>query len=105
MVFRVRLDEKAQAEIDDFVTFLRDYSEAFAFEQIERLEQVLETHLGESPHTWNYFALTGAPYRGYLFRVGRTLQYWIIYTINDDTRTVRVLRFWQAVRDPDALEI
>lgn len=105
MAFRVRLDDKAQAEIDDFVRYLRDYSEAFAFEQIERLEQVLKTHLGESPHTWNYFALTLAPYRGYLFRVGRTLQYWIIYTINDDTRTVRVLRFWQAVRDPDALEI
>ena len=69
------------------------------------LEQILSLHLAEAPLTWSYFALTGAPYRAYLYRVGRRTQYWIIYTCDEDTRTVKVLRFWNAMRDPDALDL
>jgi hypothetical protein len=67
------------------------------------LDRILSLQLGETPLTWSYFAFTGAPYRAYLFRVGRRTQYWIIYSVDDDTRTVDVLRFWNASRDPDAL--
>ena len=54
---------------------------------------------------WSYFPLTGAPYRGYLFRVGRRTQYWIIYTVDEDTRTVDVLLFWNAARDPETIDL
>lgn len=105
MAFRIRISPLAQTEIEDFVVFLRDYSEEFAMEQIDRLDRTLSLHLGASPHTWGYFALTGAPYRAYLFRVGRKIQYWIIYTIDEDAQAVNVLRFWQASRASDALEL
>jgi len=55
--------------------------------------------------TWSYFPLTGAPYRAYLFRVGRRTQYWIVNTVDEGTRTVDVLNFWNASRDPESLEL
>jgi hypothetical protein len=105
MAYRVRIDPVAQRQIDQFVFYLRGYSEDFAIERIERLDRILYANLAEAPLTWSYFPLTGAPYRGYLFRVGRRTQYWIIYTVNEDTRTVDILSFWNAARDPDAVEL
>ena len=105
MTFRVRIDQVAQRQIDQFVSYLRDYDEDFASEQIERLDHILRINLGESPLRWSYFPLTGAPYRGYLFRVGRRTQYWIIYTVDEFTRIDDVLAFWNTARDPDALEL
>lgn len=102
MTFRLRIAPLAQRHIDEFAAYLRDYDEQFAIEQIERLDRILAVNLGGSPHTWNYFAFTGAPYRAYLFRVGRRTQYWIIYTVDDETQTVDILHFWNASRDPDA---
>ena len=105
MSFRIRIDPVALREIDQFAAYLRDYSEDFAIEQIERLDRIFQFNLGESPLTWNYFPLTGAPYRAYLFRVGRRTQFWIIYTVNEDTRTVDILSFWNATRDPEAIDL
>jgi len=105
MTFRVRIDPVAMRQIDQFASYLRDYSEEFAVEQIGRLDQILRLNLGESPLTWSYFPLTGAPYRAYLFRVGRRTQYWIIYTADEDSRTVNVLAFWNASRDPEAIDL
>ena len=81
MTYRVRIDPIAQRQIDDFAFYLRGYSEDFAIEQIERLDRILFANLAQAPLTWSYFPLTGAPYRAYLFRVGRKSQYWIIYTV------------------------
>ena len=105
MPFRVRIDPLAQREIDSFASYLRDYDEDFAIEQIERLDRILRVNLGETPLTWGYFPLTGAPYRAYLFRVGRRTQYWVIYTVEERSRTVDVLRFWSASRDPERLDL
>ena len=105
MTFRVRVDPVAQSQIDQFAIYLRDYSEDFAIEQIERLDRILRLNLGESPLTWSHFPLTGAPYRGYLFRVGRRTQYWIIYTVDEETKTVDILHFWNSSRDPKSLEL
>jgi hypothetical protein len=101
MAYRVRIDPVAQRQIDQFVIYLRGYSEDFAIEQIERLDRILYANLAEAALTWSYFPLTGAPYRAYLFRVGRRTQ----YTVNEDTRTVDILSFWNAARDPDAVEL
>ena len=105
MTFRVRIAALAQRHIDEFADYLRGYSEDFAAEQRDRLDRIFSTSLRESPLTWSYFAFTGAPYRAYLFRVGRRTQYWIIYTVNEDTRTVDVLHFWNVKRDADTLDL
>lgn len=49
--------------------------------------------------------LTGAPYRAYLFRVGRRTHYWIIYTVDEDSRLVNVLAFWNASRDSETIDL
>jgi mRNA-degrading endonuclease RelE of RelBE toxin-antitoxin system len=105
MVYRVRIDPLALREIERFAKYLRDYSEDFAIEQFERLDRILREDLTESPLTWAYFPLTGAPYRAYLFRVGRRTQYWIIYKVDEETHIVDILSFWNAARDPDTLEL
>ena len=105
MPFRVRIDPVALRQIEEFALYLRNYSEDFAVEQIERLDRILAVNLGESPLTWGYFPLTGAPYRAYLFRLGRRTQYWIIYTVDEDSRTVDILQFWNVMRDPEALDL
>jgi mRNA-degrading endonuclease RelE of RelBE toxin-antitoxin system len=105
MTFRVRIDPVAQRHIDEFAVYLRNYSEDFAIEQIERLDRIISVHLLESPLTWPYFAFTGAPYRAYLFRVGRRTQYWIIYTVDEESRTVNILHFWNASRDPETFDL
>jgi len=105
MTFRVRIDPVALRHVDQFAAYLRDYSEDFAIEQIERLDRILRLNLGESPLTWSYFPLTGAPYRAYLFRVGRRTQYWIIYTVDEDSRTVDILSFWNTARDQETIDL
>src|SRR5437763_8012903 len=103
MTYRVRIDPVALRQIDEFGRYLRNYSEDFAIEQIERLDRILSVNVGGSPLAWSYFAFTGAPYRAYLFRVGRRTQYWIIYTVDEEARTVHILHFWNAMRDPESL--
>jgi mRNA-degrading endonuclease RelE of RelBE toxin-antitoxin system len=105
MSFRVRIDPIAARQIDRFVSYLREYGEDFAIEQIERLDHILRHNLAVSPLMWSYFPLTGASYRAYLFRVGRRTQYWIVYKVDEDTRTVDVLLFWNASRDPEAIDL
>ena len=104
MAFRVRIDQAALRQIEQFAAYLRDYDEDFAIEQIERLDRALHL-LGQSPLTWSYFPLTGAPYRAYLFRVGRRTQYWIIYTVDEEAETVDILSFWNTARDPGTLDL
>jgi hypothetical protein len=98
------LTEVAQRQMDQFAAYLRDYSEDFAIEQIERLNSVLHVNIAETPLRWSYFPLTGPSYRAYLFRVGRRTQYWIVYTVDEDGRTVDVLSFCNAARDPESIE-
>jgi hypothetical protein len=103
MPFRLRIGRLAQLQIDDFSEYLRGYDEGVAAEQTERLNRVLSENIAGAPFIWSYFALTGAPYRAYLFRFGRRTQYWIIYRVNEEAQTVDILRFWNASRDPASL--
>lgn len=105
MPYRVRISAVAQRQMDQLATYLAAYSEDVAIEHLERLDRILRIDLGEAPFTWSYFALTGAPYRAYLFRVGRRTQYWIIYTVDEDAGIVDVLLFWDASRDPQSVEL
>src|SRR6266446_7586899 len=103
MTYRLDIAPLAYRQIDLFAKYLREYSEEFSIEQLRRLDYVLRYYLGESPLFWNYFPLTGAPYRGYLFRVGRRTQYWIVYTVDTERRVVNVLLFWNASGDPKSI--
>lgn len=105
MAFRLRIAPLAQRHIDAFAEYLRDYSEDFAFAEIDRLNHILSVHLAEAPTMWAYFPLTGAPYRAYLYRVGRKTQYWIVYRVDEEARIVDVLHFWNASRDPDSFDL
>jgi mRNA-degrading endonuclease RelE of RelBE toxin-antitoxin system len=105
MNYRVRIDRIAQCQIDHFARYLRKYSQDFAIEQIERLDRILFANVAQSPLTWGYFPLTGAPYRAYLFHIGRRTQYWIVYTVDEDKHIVDVLSFWNTARDPAMVEL
>ena len=105
MTFRVRIAPVALCQLDEFARYLGAYDEEFALEQISRLDRILSTHMAEAPLTWGYFVHMGAPYRAYLFRVGRRTQYWIIYTVDEDAGVIDVLQFWNAMRDPRDFEI
>lgn len=105
MPFRIHIAQLAQAQIDDFADYLRAHDETLALEHIDRLNRILTTQLGQSPLTWGYFALTGAPYRAYLFRVGRRTQYWIIYTVDEDSGVVEIVQLWNTSRNPEDLRL
>ena len=101
MTYRVVKDPAAQAEIESFGAYAAGYSEDFAREQFTRLNRILTVELAQAPYTWGHFFITGAPYRAYLFKVGRRTSHWIVYTIDEDARRVNVLRFWNASRDAE----
>lgn len=105
MTFKVVVDTVAVAEIDGFGCYAANYSEDFAREQFIRLNRIFVVDLAESPNTWGHFYVTGAPYRAYLFRVGRRTSHWIVHTVDDDRKILNVLRFWNASREPAAFEI
>jgi plasmid stabilization system protein ParE len=105
MKHQIRLSQSAQRDLQRFAEYTADYSEEFSQEQFLRLNGVLNTDIAEMPHTWSYFFVTGAPYRAFLFNVGKRTGYWIVYTIDDAAKHVDVLRFWNASRDPAAFEV
>lgn len=102
MSYGVVVAPRARAEMAAFAAYAADYSDAFALEQFERLNRILSVELAEAPMMWGYFYVTGAPYRAYLFRAGRRTQFWIVYAVDETARIVKVLRFWNATRDPGA---
>ena len=104
MTYRVLVAPFAQEELARFAAYAADYSDEYAREQFARLNQILSVELAEAPLMWSYFYVTGAPYRAYLFRVGRRTQFWIVYSVDEISKTVRVLRFWNASPDPSAFE-
>ncbi len=104
MTYKVVTDVFADREIDDFGRYAADYSEDWAREQFARLNRVFTVDLAEARNTWAHFYVTGAPYRGYLFRVGRRTSFCIVYAV-DDAKIVNVLRFWNAGKEPTSLEV
>jgi plasmid stabilization system protein ParE len=100
MSYRVVIDLVAQRDIESFYAYLRGYSKSAALKYAEALFDVIERSLATAPHTFSFFAQLGAPYRAFLFTVSRRTAFWIIYTVDDDKNEVRILRFWNAAREP-----
>jgi plasmid stabilization system protein ParE len=100
MRYHVVIAARAQRDIDDFARYCRSYSPEFWDQQSDQLSRVFETWLSETPGMWGFFFATGAPYRAYLFDVGQRTKFWLVYTIDEPTLTVRILCMWNAARDP-----
>jgi mRNA-degrading endonuclease RelE of RelBE toxin-antitoxin system len=105
MSYELRFAPRAERYIDELAAYLREYDEELATQQMDRLNRILTVNIQSSPLTWSYFPLTGPPFRAYLFRVGRRTQYWIIYEVDEDNRTIDIVHFWNTRRDPDTLEL
>src|SRR5262245_23887612 len=105
MSFTVVRARRFNRDLEDFTRYTSAYSDAFSREQFERLNRILTVDLAEKPKTWSYFFITGAPYRAYLFRVGRRTSYWVVYKIDEATRRVDVLRLWNASRKIETFEL
>ena len=101
-MFEVRISDSAHRDIDECAAWMGGYSQEFMSAQLDRLDGVFRRSIAQSPTTWGYFFVTGAPYHAYFFSVGRRTGYWIVYTIDEEARRVDVLRFWNASRDTKA---
>ena len=101
MSYRVIRSARANHDLVLFSQFARSYGQDWAAHQLQRINRLFSIELPRSPHQWSYFYITGAPYRAYLFRAGRKIQYWIVYSVDDAAQTINILRFWNASQDPD----
>ena len=104
MSYKVVVAPRAKTDLADFAAYAAEYSDDFARDTFERLNHVLSVVIADAPHMWSYFFVNGAPYRAYLFRVARRTQSWIVDNVDEVTRTVNVLRIWNASREPEAFE-
>ena len=105
MTYRIEIAAQARRDINECLAHFSEYNESFSTQQMARLDYIFSDVLSQSPRTWNFFFVTGAPFRAYLFRVGWRTSYWIVYTVDEGARRVDVLRFWNASRHTGAFEI
>ena len=105
MAFRVVFTPKAEAEIDAFAAYLADHSPIVADRIITELAEAITQHIKPRPTMWQYFFLTGAPYRAYLFKVSRRTAFWIVYSIDEEAEEINILRFWNGSGDPEVFDI
>lgn len=103
MTFRVKIAATARREIDHFLAYAAEYSDEWALEQSGRLDALLSLAVAANPYRYAFFRLTGPPQRACLFEAGRQTKFWIVFTVDDKDRTVRILRFWNGRRDPASL--
>ena len=99
MAYRLQVSARAERDIDDFLGWLGKYSPDVAADYERDLTASIRDHVLTRPHMWQFFFLTGQPYRAYLYSVSRRTSFWLVYTIDEEAKTVDVLRFWNAARD------
>lgn len=103
--YLLRIDRVARHEINEFGIYAGAYGDAWAKIQFTRLRNALLHDLAQNPHRYPIFRLTGPPFRARLFSVGRRTSYWIVFTVDESSRAVDVLRFWNSSRDPTSLKL
>jgi plasmid stabilization system protein ParE len=103
-VHKIVLSARAIRDIEKLQAYLSDYSEDVANHYLDELSEAIAIHIAERPHMWQFFFATGAPYRAYLFRLGRRTAYWIVYSVDESKRTVNILRIWNGAQDPAQFE-
>ena len=102
----IRFDPVAMHHIEEFAAYLCSYSEDFAIEQIDRLKSDhLISYVPASPRLGRTSPSAAPPTAPISFCVARRTQDWIVYNVDDDARTVDILHFWNAMRDPESFEV
>jgi len=93
MPYRVEIGAAAVRQIDHFLEYLRRYSDESAEKYKAALQDVFDTYLSMTPTFFGHFRETGAPNYTFLFSAMPRQTFWIIYRVDEESRTVRVLRF------------
>jgi hypothetical protein len=102
MAWTVRRSSRFDEDALSLARYLSDYSDTLALAAINRLESLISNRIAEMPYSCPVFAAAGEPYRGCLYRIGRRAAFWIVFRVDDDRRTVILLRLWNSVREPDS---
>ena len=102
MTYTVFQTARFLRDLDEFLEYLAAYDEDYASEQLLRLRRIISVDIAGSPQTWAAFFVTGAPYRAYLFKLGRRTSYWLVYVADDFAQRIDLLRFWNASRDTES---
>jgi len=98
MLYRIERSSRFLADVEEFGAYCSAYSAEYAVRQADRLDYAIRVLIGESPSRWSPFVHTGHPFHAYLFRLGDRTQFWIVYTFDESSRTIRLLRLWGAAR-------
>ena len=72
---------------------------------ISTLELAIERNVAERPLAWQFFFLTGAPFRAYHFKISRRSAYWVVYDVDEEQEAIDVLRVWHSAQNPDEFEL
>jgi plasmid stabilization system protein ParE len=100
-MYDILLNKSALADMEDIYSYLSGHSLAAAERHVLSLETAIQ-QLQHPDITWNYFFVTGAPYRARLFVVGKRTSFWIVYRVFETDNIVRIYRIWSASRNvPD----
>ena len=86
------------ADVEEFGGYCTSYNPEYAARQFDRLDYAIRVLIGESPSRWTTFVHTGHPYHAYLFRLGERTQFWIVYSFDETSHEVQLLRLWNASR-------
>lgn len=105
MAHRIRFSAQAKRDVRSLSDYLTRYSDEVANLYLNDLANAIEENIAERPHTWQFFFLTGAPFRAYLFKISRSTSYWVVYQVDDANNAVDVLRVWHCAQDPQEFEI
>jgi plasmid stabilization system protein ParE len=97
--------ESASRDIAAFFDYLSGYNIQLAMGVVNDIGRVLRNDVTINPTLYRWSDLAGRPYRGRLYRVSHRTQYWIIYRHDPEASEVKVVRFWNASRDPSTFEL
>jgi plasmid stabilization system protein ParE len=105
MTYKVRFSPQARRDIQNLFDYLARHSDDVAEFYVAELERSIERNIATRPLTWQFFFLTGAPFRAYLFKLGRRNAYWIVYEVNEEQKAIDILRVWHGAQDPEQFEV
>jgi plasmid stabilization system protein ParE len=101
MAHKIRFSAQAKRDVQFLTDYLTRYSDEVADLYVSELASAIEGNIASRPHTWQFFFLTGAPFRAYLFKISRNMSYWVVYQVDEENEAIDVLRVWNCAQDPD----
>jgi hypothetical protein len=103
-MYKLYIVKNAEIDIDGIYEYVSQYDLSIAKFHLDRLEDILMS-LKQGLVDWNYFFLTGEPYKAKLFRISSRRTYWIIYRIHPRKKVIYILRVWGCFQNPKNFKI